>query len=130
MCIEKERGSRKARERGILEAARGIEDEFGVPNALEYLVGEKFLNFLEASEDYAELRAEIPGFAAEIKTIFEPYQLAEYLETARQFAPFDPTLYDHDEDEETAEVERQSDLRRSAIDLLLVERARGWLLEG
>jgi hypothetical protein len=93
-----------------------------VPNALGYLVGEKFLNFLEASEDYAELRAEIPAFAAEIKTIFEPYQLAEYLETTRQSAPFDPTLYYDDEDQEVAEVERQSEMRRSAVDLLLVER--------
>jgi hypothetical protein len=100
-----------------------------VPNALGYLVGEKFLNFLEASEDYAELRAEIPAFAAEIKTIFEPYQLAEYLETTRQSAPFDPTLYYDDEDQEVAEVERQSEMRRSAVDLLLVERAREWLLE-
>src|ERR1039458_882328 len=86
------------------QAARGIEDEFGVPKALEYLVGEKFINFLEASDDHADLRAELPAFAAEIKTIFEPYQLAEYLETARQTEEFDPTVYD---DEETAESERQ-----------------------
>ena len=108
------------------EAARGIEDEFGVPKALEYLVGEKFINFLEASEDHADLRAELPAFAAEIKTIFEPYQLAEFLETARQTEPFDPTLYD---DEETAELERQDNVRRSAAELLLVERAKEWLLE-
>ena len=29
------------------EAARGIEDEFGTQKALEYLVGEKFLNVPE-----------------------------------------------------------------------------------
>jgi hypothetical protein len=28
------------------EAARNIEDEFGTDNALDYLIGEKFLNFL------------------------------------------------------------------------------------
>ena len=33
------------------KAARKIEDEFGVPKALEYLVGEKFINFLEAADD-------------------------------------------------------------------------------
>ncbi len=109
------------------EAARGIEAEFGVPNALEYLVGEKFINSLEASDDHAELRAELSAFATEIKTIFEPYQLAEYLETARQTEPFDPTLYD---EEETAEMEREDDIRRSAADLLLLERAKEWLLEG
>lgn len=61
-----------------------------------------------------------------IKTIFEQWQLAEHLEKARQTEPFDPDDYD---DAEEAEVERQSDLRRSAIDLLLMERAREWLLE-
>jgi len=57
--------------------------------------------------------------------MFEPYQLAEYLVTARQTESFDPTIYD---DEETAEHERQADLHRSAADLLLVERAKEWLL--
>lgn len=108
------------------QAALGIEDEFGVPQALEYLIGEKFINFLEASDDHADLRAELPAFAAEVKTIFEPYQLAEYLEKARQGEAFDPTLYD---DEDDAELERQDDVRRSAADLLLIERAKEWLLE-
>jgi hypothetical protein len=57
------------------EAAENIEDDFGTQKALEYLVGEKFLNFLEA--------AEIPAFVAKIKTIFERWQLAQYLETPR-----------------------------------------------
>ena len=41
------------------EAARGIEDEFGTQRALDYLVGEKFLNFLEAAESHDAFRAEI-----------------------------------------------------------------------
>src|SRR4051794_37714102 len=110
------------------KAARGIEAEFGVRDALAYLVGEKFLNFLEAAETHPDFRAEIPAFVAEIKAIFEPWQLAEYLETARQTEPFDPALYDEDDDPEDVEMERQDDLRRSAADLLLVERAREWLL--
>jgi hypothetical protein len=109
------------------EAAREIEDEFGTPRALDYLVGEKFLNFLEAAETHPEFRAEILAFVAEIQTIFEPWQLAEYLEVARQAGPFDPGLYD-EEDPEVVEMERQADLRRCASDLLLAERAKGWLL--
>ena len=113
------------------DAARMIEDEFGTDKALKYLIGEKFLDYLEAAERLSDFRAEIPAFVAEIKTIFEPWQLAEYLETARQSEPFDPSLYD-DEDEdidpEFVEMERQDDLRRSAADMLLVERAREWLL--
>jgi hypothetical protein len=43
------------------DASRVIEDEFGVPKALAYLVGEKFINFLEASDSSPEFRAEIPN---------------------------------------------------------------------
>ena len=61
------------------EAARGIETEFGTQKALAYLIGEKFINFLEAAEDDPEFRAEIPGFVAEIKTIFERIDLSDQL---------------------------------------------------
>jgi hypothetical protein len=110
------------------EAAREIEDGFGTQRALSYLIGEKFLNFLEMADDDSEFRAELPAFVAEIKAIFELWQLTEYLEKARQAEPFDPSVYE-DEDPEVIEIERKSELRRSAADLLLVERAREWLLE-
>lgn len=108
------------------EAARGIEDEFGIPQALSYLIGEKFINFLDAAEDNAGFREEIPAFVAEIKSTLEKRQLDQHLETVRESEPFNPDDYD---DAEDAEMERQFELRRSAADLLLVERAREWLLE-
>ena len=108
------------------EAAETIEAEFGTDQALDYLIGEKFINFLEAAETDAEFRAEIPGFVAEIKNIFERWQLAEYLEKARQTEPFDASVYDDPDD---AEMERQLELSKSATELLLVERAKEWLLE-
>jgi hypothetical protein len=111
----------------VCDAARMIEDEFGTDKALRYLVSEKFLNYLEAAERLPDYRAELPAFVAEIKRIFEPWQLAECLATARQTEPFDPDIYE-DEDPEFIEMERQDDLRRSARDLLLVEQAKGWLL--
>ncbi len=111
------------------EAARNIEDEFGTENALDYLIGEKFLNFLEVAEDNPEFRAEISAFVAEIKRIFERWQLAEYLEKTRQTEPFDPSLYDENDDPEEMEMDRQDDIRRSARDLLLVELAKEYLLE-
>jgi hypothetical protein len=59
----------------------------------------------------------------------------EYLEVARQSEPFDPSLYERLNEEEEADIDpelgegvRQDELRRSAADLLLVERAREWLL--
>ncbi|MGD0382244.1 MAG: hypothetical protein ABSA77_01905 [Thermoguttaceae bacterium] len=109
------------------EAAVAIEAEFGTEKVLSYLIGEKFINFLDAAETNANFRAEIPSFVAEIKTIFERWQLAEYLEKARQTEAFDPSVYE-DEDSETIEMERQLELRQSAAELLLVERAREWLL--
>jgi len=122
------------------EAARGIEDEFGTQKALDYLVGEKFLNFLEAAETNADFRAEIPAFVAEIKTIFERWQLAQYLETARETEPFDPALFEPQQgyllgeeeiefDAEEIEELRKDDMRQCTRDLLLVERVREWLLE-
>jgi len=111
------------------ETARGIEDEFGTQKALAYLVGEKFLNYLEAAEKDSTFQAELPAFVAEIKRIFEPWQLAECLVKARLTEPFDRSIYE-DADPEDIEMERKADLRRCAADLLLVERAKGLLLEG
>jgi hypothetical protein len=122
------------------EAARGIEDEFGTQKALDYLVGEKFLDFLAAAESDAAFQGEIPAFVAEIKTIFERWQLAQYLETARETEPFDPSLFEPrsspllgeeevEFDAEEVEDMRREDIRQCTRDLLLVERAREWLLE-
>ena len=113
------------------EAARHIEADFGTQKALDYLVGEKFVNFLEVAETDAGFRAEIPEFVAEIKSIFERWQLAAYLETTRETEPFDPNLFEDDDEFDSEEVEdmRREDIRQCTRDLLLVERAKEWLLE-
>jgi len=121
------------------EAAENIEDDFGTQKALKYLVGEKFLNFLEAAESDANFRAEIPAFVAKIKSIFERWQLAQYLETAKETEPFDLKLFEPrshpllgeeiEFDGEEIEDMRKDDIRQCTRDLLLVERAREWLLE-
>ena len=90
------------------QAAREIECEFGVPGALDYLVGEKFVQFVEAAEIDADFQGQLPAFIAEIKTIFEPWQLKEYFEKALQPNPFetsDDDLDDEDlEEDDTAEI--------------------------
>ena len=113
------------------EAARNIEDEHGTQPALEYLVGEKFINFIEASDDHEYFREQISAFVTEIKSVFEQWQLAAYLETAKQSEPFDPSLFDEDDEFDAEEIEdmRKNDIRRCTRDLLLLERAREWLLE-
>ena len=121
------------------EAAKGIEGEFGTQRALDYLVGEKFLDFLEAAETDSAFQAEIPAFVAEIKTVFEPWQLAQYLDTVKETEPFDPSLFEPrshsllgeeeiEFDAEEVEDMRRDDIRQCTRDLLLVERAREWLL--
>lgn len=42
------------------------------------------MNFLDAAETDADFRGEIPAFVAKIKTIFERWQLVQYLETAER----------------------------------------------
>jgi hypothetical protein len=113
------------------EAARGIEQEFGTQQALAYLIDEKFINFLEAAESDAEFRSEIPAFVAEIKSIFEPWQLKQCLQNARERPAFDAADYEDDPefDAEDIEIERLSDIRKCAAELLLVERAREWLID-
>ena len=110
------------------EAVRGIENEFGTVPAIKYLVGEKFLSYLDTAERDANFRAEIPAFVAEIKKIFERWQIAEYLQKAGWTEPFDPTMYDEEDDPEEIEMERKDNIRRVAREILLIERAREWLL--
>jgi hypothetical protein len=112
------------------EAAKGIECDFGTQKALDYLIGEKFLNFLETAETNPAFQGEIPAVVAEIKTIFERWQLAQYLETARQTEPFDPAIFEDDDEADPEEIEdmRRDDIRQCTRDLLLIERAREWLL--
>ena len=122
------------------DATANIENNFGTQPALDYLIGEKFLDFLEVAEHEDAFRDEVPAFVARMKTIFERWQLAAYLETAKESEPFDPALFEPrshpilgDEkiefDAEEIEDMRKEDIRQCTRDLLLVERAREWLLE-
>jgi hypothetical protein len=51
------------------EAARDIRDAFGPEKAIGYLIGEKFLNFLEASDQNPAFATEVPRFVQEIPQI-------------------------------------------------------------
>jgi hypothetical protein len=62
-------------------ATRGIRKRFGVKSALDYLVGEKLLNFAEAAERHPEFAAGLPRFQTAVWKVFNPYELAGYLTT-------------------------------------------------
>jgi hypothetical protein len=53
------------------------------------------------------------------------------IEKAGWTKPLDPSIYEEEgEDSEFIEIERKDILRRAANELLLIERAKEWLLEG
>ena len=87
----------------------------------EAIVIHDILDFLEAAESNADFRAEIPAFVAKIKEIFERWQLAQYLETARETEPFDPDLFKPrwhpllGEEEDGVDAEEIEDIRKDDI---------------
>jgi hypothetical protein len=66
--------------RARYQAARGIRERFGADKAMGYLIGEKFLNFLQASDQHPEFASELPRFVAEVKQIFEPREIRAHLD--------------------------------------------------
>ena len=62
-------------------ATRRIKRHFGVGSALDYLLGEKLVNFAAAAERRPEFARELPRFQAAIWNVFNPYELAGYLTT-------------------------------------------------
>jgi hypothetical protein len=77
------------------EATEGIREHFGLENALDYLIGEKLFNFVQASEQHPEFAAELPAFVAEIRRIFTADEINEYLrhlEQTKFLAPLEVDL--------------------------------------
>jgi hypothetical protein len=111
------------------QAAQGVDEDYGREQAMGYLIGEKFLNFLEGAETDREWRQAIPAFVAEIKAIFEPWQLAEFLNTPRRLG-----VLGHASSEEghrllRAELDESEKAREDARNLMLLEWAKELLLD-
>jgi hypothetical protein len=111
------------------EAARGVEDDWGREKAMGYLIGEKFLNFLERAETDREWRQAIPNFVAEIKALFEPWQLAEFLDTPRRLGPLGHTVDEEGYKMLRGQWEEEERIRDDARNLILLEWAKELLLE-
>jgi hypothetical protein len=111
------------------QAARGVEDEYGREKAMGYLIGEKFLNFLEVAETNREWRRAIPAFVAGINALFEHWQLAEFLNAPRRLGALG-----HVASEEAHRMFRESldeseKAREDARNLMLLEWAKELLLD-
>jgi len=68
------------------EATHTIRERFGVENALDYLIGEKLLNFAKAADQDPEFAAELPRFQAAVGEIFNPYELRGYVASLKPSA--------------------------------------------
>jgi hypothetical protein len=70
-----------------------------VDKAMGYLIGEKFLNFLQASDGHPEFAAELPRFVEAIKEIFEPGEIRAYLDGTRRVGALGHTASDEEYEE-------------------------------
>lgn len=110
------------------EAARDIRDAFGLQKALGYLIGEKFLNFLQAAREDQVFAGEVPSFAAEIKDIFGRDEIRTYLDTVHRVGPLGHVATDdvYEDMREAGAIDE--DPVEWAEDILLIERAKELLL--
>jgi hypothetical protein len=60
-------------------ATHTIRRRFGVKSALDYLIGEKLVNFAAAADHEPEFAEELPRFQAAVWKTFNPYEIAGYL---------------------------------------------------
>ena len=109
-------------------AARDIKDAFGLEKSMGYLIGEKFLNFLEASNQHQEFAAELPRFAEEIRQIFEPAEIRMYLDGVRRVGALGHTASDEVYEEMQAAGAIPAGPVEWAEQILLLERTRALLL--
>jgi hypothetical protein len=111
------------------EAAGGVEAAYGTDKAMGYLIGEKFLNSLEVAETDREWRDAIPAFVAGIRDLFEPWQLAEYLNTPRRLGVLGHTADDEGHRMLREALDETEKVREDARNLTLLEWAKELLLE-
>jgi hypothetical protein len=107
-------------------ATEGIRDHFGLEDALDYLVGEKLFTFVMASERDNDFAAEVPAFVQEIRRIFTPMEIRDYLdhlERTKFLAPIEPDL-DIDDDEEIDDEPWHENPVMGAEELLRFSRVR------
>lgn len=110
------------------KAAERIAEDFGIDNALGYIVGEKFLKFLKTSKKHPEFKEEISNFSARIKELFEQIDLAAYFYKIKEkgVSGYSSDDWDFEEfDDEFLEKE----VVNTAEDIVLIEQAKEFLLD-
>lgn len=110
------------------EAARGIQQNFGIEKALGYLIGEKLVSFVRTADDDEDFAGELPKFVAEVKEIFGPHQIRNYFDTVRRIGPMAHTSSDEEYEFIREHGMIKDDPVRGAEDILIMERIREMLV--
>lgn len=111
------------------EGVHGIKENFGVQKALGYLIGEKLLNFIRTSDNDPLFAKELPKFVSEIKSIFQPLEIREYLENVRRVGVLGHVMSDDSFESFRAAGAVDEDVVRSAEEVLIMERIKELLLD-
>jgi hypothetical protein len=111
------------------EAACSVRDQHGVVSALDYLIGEKLLNYAEAAVTRPEFARELPRFVAEIRSIFSAEEIRHYIDHLERMAAFEdeqaPTEGDGDFVMDTPEQRAAARARRAQLKDLLTSNMLG-----
>jgi len=110
------------------DAARQIRDAWGIRKALGYLVGEKLLNYIRASDSEPSWAEKLPLFVAEVKRIFTAEELQGYFATTRRVGPAAHVATDEQYLTMRDAGALGDDVVSGAADVILFERARMLLI--
>lgn len=110
------------------EAAEGIKEHFGTKKAAGYLIGEKLLEFVRASDSRPEFAGEVPDFVARIKMIFEPQEIRAYFDNLERVGASGHVLTDEQYQVMRGAGALDTDVVRGAEDVVIVGRMRKMLL--
>jgi hypothetical protein len=111
------------------DAAREIRDAWGMRKALGYLVGEKFLNYIRASDTDPSWAEKLPLFVAEVKRIFAAEELRGYLAATTRVGPAAHVATDEQYLTMRDAGAFGDDVVSGAADAILFERARALLID-
>ena len=112
------------------EAAQGIKERYGVKKALGYLIGEKLINFVQEADRDPEFAEELPKFIDEIKAIFQPWEIKEYLEGVEMVGAPGHVCTDEQYETLRSSGALPDDPVGEAEDIIQVERIEKLLLKG
>jgi len=110
------------------DAAREIRDAWGIRKALGYLVGEKLLNYIRASDSDPSWAEKLPLFVAEVKRTFTAEDLRRYFATTTRVGSAAHIATDEQYLTMRDAAAFGDDVVSGAADAILFERARGLLI--